>query len=254
MAEGEPGLVDRSSRPHHSPARLDAADEGVIDALRRQRLSSPAIARRLGRFVSTIGQVLRRHRLGHLRPRPPSIHRPLRRPAARRGSTSTSRRSAASTISDTASPATVPAAATGAQQRLGRRPRKLRRLHVATDDPSRPGPYSAAPQRAPGNSTPAWLKQHDVTVERVMTDHGPAYKSRLFAAALVHHGIARKRAQHPQDRWQGRALHPERHPRLISASPLKQLSRPPGRHASWLLACNTARLHSALGGNHPAAG
>ena len=59
-AEGEHGLVDRSSRPHCSPARLDAADEDTIEALRRQRLSSPAIARRLGRPVSTIGQVLRR--------------------------------------------------------------------------------------------------------------------------------------------------------------------------------------------------
>ena len=46
-AEGAPGLTDRSSRPHHSPARLATADEDAIETLRRQRLSSPAIARRV---------------------------------------------------------------------------------------------------------------------------------------------------------------------------------------------------------------
>ena len=58
-AEGAGGLVDRSSRPHRSPARLD-------EALRRLRLSSPALARRLGHPVSTIGQMLRRRGLGRL--------------------------------------------------------------------------------------------------------------------------------------------------------------------------------------------
>ena len=47
-AGGEPGLRDRSSRPHRSPARLPMAVEAEIEALRRQRLSGPAIARQLG--------------------------------------------------------------------------------------------------------------------------------------------------------------------------------------------------------------
>ena len=47
-AEGEAGLLDRSSRPHRSPARLDSTAEDAIEALRRQRLSGPAIARKLG--------------------------------------------------------------------------------------------------------------------------------------------------------------------------------------------------------------
>src|SRR4051812_20634192 len=37
--EGAAGLVDRSSRPHHSPTRLAAADEGEIVRLRRHQLS-----------------------------------------------------------------------------------------------------------------------------------------------------------------------------------------------------------------------
>ena len=66
-AEGVAGLRDRSSRPHHSPTRLPAPTEAQIEALRRQRLTSPAIARRLGRPVSTVGVVLRRLGLGRLR-------------------------------------------------------------------------------------------------------------------------------------------------------------------------------------------
>lgn len=65
---GEAGLADRSSRPHHSPHQLAAPTAAEIVALRHERLSSPAIARRLGRPVSTIGIVLRRHRLGACRP------------------------------------------------------------------------------------------------------------------------------------------------------------------------------------------
>ena len=65
-AEGEAGLRDRSSWPHVSPTRLDEAAEAEILALRRQRLTGPVIARRLGRPTATVGLVLRRHGLGRL--------------------------------------------------------------------------------------------------------------------------------------------------------------------------------------------
>ena len=66
VAEGEAGLLDRSSRPLRSPMRLDAAAEAQIAALRQERLSGPAIARRLGRPISTVGLVLRRRGLSSL--------------------------------------------------------------------------------------------------------------------------------------------------------------------------------------------
>ena len=40
--EGEAGLADRSSPPHHSPTRLGEAAPAEILALRRHRLSGPA--------------------------------------------------------------------------------------------------------------------------------------------------------------------------------------------------------------------
>lgn len=82
-AQGEAGLVDRSSRPHHAPSRLTVQAEAEIEALRRQRLSGPVIARRLGRPVSTVGVVLRRHALGRLTaldPRPPIMRYERERP------------------------------------------------------------------------------------------------------------------------------------------------------------------------------
>ena len=46
--------------------------EAEIEALRRQRLSSPAIAHQLGRPVATVGVVLRRRGLGRLSASTPS--------------------------------------------------------------------------------------------------------------------------------------------------------------------------------------
>jgi hypothetical protein len=73
---GAVGLTDRSSPPRTSPRQLVATTEGEIEGLRRQRRSGAAIARRLGRPVSTVGVVLRRRGLGRLAardPRPPVI-------------------------------------------------------------------------------------------------------------------------------------------------------------------------------------
>jgi transposase-like protein len=75
-SEGAKGLADRTSRPHQSPTRLASSVEDEIEQLRRQRLSSPAIARRLQRPLSTIGVALRRRGLGRLAaldPKPPII-------------------------------------------------------------------------------------------------------------------------------------------------------------------------------------
>jgi len=64
--EGAAGLTDRSSRPHHGPNRLDTPAEEQSVALRRRRMTGPAIARTLGRPSSTVGVVLRRRALGRL--------------------------------------------------------------------------------------------------------------------------------------------------------------------------------------------
>src|SRR5918996_1584095 len=65
-AGGEPALNDRSSAP--APQRRRPPEQvAAIEALRRQRLTSPVIARRLGLPLSTVGGILRRRGLGRLK-------------------------------------------------------------------------------------------------------------------------------------------------------------------------------------------
>ncbi|WP_284247412.1 helix-turn-helix domain-containing protein, partial [Methylobacterium haplocladii] len=82
-AEGTAGLADRSSRPHTSPTRVEAALQAEIARLRRERLSGPAIARQARVPLSTVGAVLRRlglSRLDALDPKPPIIRYERERP------------------------------------------------------------------------------------------------------------------------------------------------------------------------------
>ncbi|MBD7979089.1 IS481 family transposase [Oerskovia sp. Sa1BUA8] len=65
--EGETGLADRSSRPHHSPTRTSAETEARVVALRReQRRGRDQIAAELGVAPRTVSRVLARHHMPHL--------------------------------------------------------------------------------------------------------------------------------------------------------------------------------------------
>lgn len=67
-AEGESGLVDRSSRPRSSPRRTTAAVEAAIVAARvEHRRGQDWIGYELGVPARTVSRVLRRHRVPYLR-------------------------------------------------------------------------------------------------------------------------------------------------------------------------------------------
>jgi transposase InsO family protein len=74
-------------------------------------------------------------------------------------------------------------------------------LHVAIDDASRLAFTALLPDERKESATRflddalAWFRAHGVRVQRVMTDNGSAYKSRLFAQALDAHGISHKRTR-----------------------------------------------------------
>lgn len=59
-AQGAAGLMDRSSRPHHSPRATSPVVLARIERLRRQRLSADRIARTCGVSPATVSRVLRR--------------------------------------------------------------------------------------------------------------------------------------------------------------------------------------------------
>ena len=249
-AEGEAGLLDRSSRPHRSPSRLAEEAAAEIEALRRQCLPGPAIARRLGRPVSTVGLFLRRCGLGRLtalEPKPETIryqkerpgelihidikklgridgvgHRITRdragRPGARAGSTCTS-------------------ASTMLQARLHRAPaRRSQESAVAFLDRAL-----------------AWFASLGVTVERVMTENGVAYQEPCLPQGLPG-GQAQAQAHpalHAPDQRQGRALHPDQLARMGLSPSLRQLGRARCRHAALAPRLQQHRPHSALAGKPP---
>jgi transposase InsO family protein len=67
-AEGEPGLLDRSSRPHRCPRRTPAAlEERVLRARRAQRRGQDWLAVETGVPARTVARILRRHQVPYLR-------------------------------------------------------------------------------------------------------------------------------------------------------------------------------------------
>ena len=65
-AEGELGLLDRSSAPHRIPHRTSERRVQAIAALRRLRFTGPEIAECLGMALSTVSGILARIGMGKL--------------------------------------------------------------------------------------------------------------------------------------------------------------------------------------------
>ena len=252
LAEGEAGLADRSSRPHRSPTRLGEAAQGEILALRRQRLSGPAIARRLGRPVATVGLVLRRRGLGRLStldPKPELVRYQRERPGEL-------------IHIDIKKLGRID----GVGHRItGDRTRRARCigwdfLHVCVDDASRLAYTEILPDERKESAVAfleralAWFAGLGVTVERVMTDNGSAYRSHAFRQAIHDAGLKHKRTRPYTPRTNGKAE------RFIQTSLrewayLQAFASSAERSAAmrpWLHRYNRHRPHSALGGKPPA--
>jgi transposase InsO family protein len=132
-------------------------------------------------------------------------------------------------------------------------------LHVAIDDASRLAYTEVLPslgrEDATAFLTPAldWFARLGVRVERVMTDNGSAYRSRLFAAALQQAGIRHVRTRPYTPRTNGKAerfiqtsLREWAYARPYPTSVARNQAVGP-----WTDAYNLARPHSALGGISP---
>ena len=65
-AEGEAGLLDRSSAPRRRPTQIPASRVRAIAALRRLRMTAAEIAECLRMALSTVSRWLRRLGLGRL--------------------------------------------------------------------------------------------------------------------------------------------------------------------------------------------
>jgi transposase InsO family protein len=203
-AEGVGGLDDRASAPHRRPRRTRARLERWIVALRAgRRFSGPAIAYRTGIARATVGNVLRRHGLGRLPPLQPApvVHRYER---ARPGEL-----------------VHIDTKALGRIVRVGHRitgdwrhrPRGIgwEHVHVCVDDATRVAYVEVLPTLEQVDALAflkrarAWFVGRGVQIEAVMTDNGPAYRARAFAAACAAHGVRHIRTRPYTPRTNGKA-------------------------------------------------
>jgi len=252
-AEGAAGLRDRSARPLQSPTRLPPETTAQIEALRRLRRSGPAIARQLGLPVSTVGLELRRLGLGRLRaldPRPEVVRYEREHPGEL----------IHLDIKKLGRIDGIGHRITGDRRgQSSKRGTGWEYLHVAIDDASRLAFTAILPDEKQGSATAfleqalAWFSAQGVTAQRVMTDNGSAYKSRLFASAIATHGLRHKRTRPYTPKTNGKAE------RFIQtsirewayASPFASSDQRTRAMHPWLHDYNTARPHSALGGRPP---
>ena len=265
-ALGEAGMVGRSSRPQTSPHRTPIRTERRILGMRVSRRWGPArIAFHLGLAVSTVGRVLARYGAPPLRFTDPATGSRIRvsRPAPERyeraepgelvhmdvkklgripdgGGHRVHGRAAARPIKKSAKPGYA-------------------FLHHVVDDRSRLA-YSEilTDERketvvAFWTRAQAWFHGRGITIERVLTDNGSAYRSKLFADALG--GVKHKRTRPYRPQTNGKV---ERFNRTLLeewayARPYASEAERVAAYPEFLHRYNHHRGHTALGGLPPAA-
>jgi transposase InsO family protein len=204
QGEGVAGLVDRSSRPHHSPKATKASLERRIVSLRKTRGLGPArIAGIVRTHPSTVHRVLVRHHLNRL----DQLDRPTREPIRRMEMT----RPGELVHVDIKKLGRIPkGGGWRAHSRAVSRGQHHRTkvgyafVHSAVDAHSRIA-YSEVLQNEQGvtaagfwTRAAAFYAELGIVVERVLTDNGPCYKSRVFTRALDDAAHTFIRAYRPQ--------------------------------------------------------
>ena len=249
---GERRHHDRSSAPRRCPRRTPQLRVAEIERLRRQRMSGPAIAQALGMAVSTVGAVLRRLGLGklaNLDPKPPVIRYERAAPGEM----------IHLDIKKLGRFDVEGHRVTGDRRKGSSRGAGWDFLHVCVDDASRLAYTEILPSERKEDTTAflqralAWLGRHGVTVERVMTDNGSAYRSGLFRQALQAAGARHVRTRPYTPRTNGKAE------RFIQTSLREWAYAKPYRSSAershaigpWTDAYNLTRPHTGIGGITP---
>jgi transposase InsO family protein len=206
-AEGEAGLLDRSSAPKSIPHRTSEELVEAIVLLRRLRMTGAEIAFCLGLALSTVSAVLLRVGLGKLSrlepPEPPNryerqhpgelIHVDVKKLGRiHRGA---------------------------GHRMLGRGPGRhggkgragWEFVHVCVDDATRLAYVEVLSDEKATTAiaflqrTLTFYRRHGITVERVMTDNGSAYRSAVHAFACRAMGLRHLRTRPYRPRTNGKA-------------------------------------------------
>jgi transposase InsO family protein len=261
-AEGEAGLLDRSSAPRSIPHRTPDELVEVIVALRRLRMTAAEIAFCLAMALSTVSAVLARVGLGKLSrlepPEPPNRYQ---------------RRHPGELLHvDVKKLGRIPTGRAGhrihGQRRLQRSPRKDGKktvgwefVHVCVDDATRLAYAEVLPDEkattAVGFLTRAvaFYRRHGISTERVMSDNGACYRSTIHALACRTLGLRHLRTRPYRPRTNGKA---ERFIRTLLAGWAYGATYGSSRERAaaldgWLWTYNHRRPHGALSHKPPIA-
>jgi transposase InsO family protein len=263
-AEGEAGLLDRSSAPKRMPSRLPVDRLEAIEALRRLRMTAAEIAEVLGMALSTVSRWLARIGLGkrsRLTPPEPPNRYERKRPGelihvdvkklGRIG-----RRGAGHRV---LGPGRRQSQEKTGPKRLGATGWEF--VHVCVDDATRLAYVEVLPDEKGATAAGflrravAWFAGMGIAVERVLSDNGSCYRSQAHAEACRELGMRhlRTRPYRPQtngkaerfiqtltDRWAYGAIY---------GSSAERTAALPG----WLDHYNFRRRHGSLGHRPPAA-
>jgi len=269
-AAGSAGMADRSSRPHHSPARTPTRTERRIIKIRVLRRWGPArIGYLLGLHPSTVHRVLTRYRMARLR----WLDRPTGQVIRRIESS----RCGDLVHVDVKKLGKIPAG--GGWRMLGRSAgrRNWRAdtssgqrskhgdplhghhfLHTALDGHSRLA-YSELLSNERKETAAAfwrranmWFSEHGIDVRKVLTDNGSCYRSHAFKDALEGIEHRRTRPYRPQTNGKVERFHRTladewAYARLYTSDTERCQEFP-----IWLHTYNHHRGHTALGGQPPA--
>jgi transposase InsO family protein len=260
-AEGEPGLLDRSSAPRRIPHRTSEERVQAIAALRRLRFTGPEIAETLQMALSTVSGILLRVGMGKLgglglepavryeRDRPGELlHIDVKKLGRIKG---------------------------GAGKRVTGKPRHnwersdrsgARRkmvgweyVHIAIDDCTRLAYAEVLPDEKASSAIAflhrarAFYRRHGIEIEQLITDNGGAYLSIAHAVACRALGIRHLRTRPYRPQTNGKA---ERFIRtMLSGWAYGAIYRNSHERTAaldgWLFHYNHHRKHSALSHKPP---
>jgi transposase InsO family protein len=250
-ANGGQELVDRSCRPHRSPAATPPLLVNWVETLRRQRWTGAQIATALQLSASTVARRVRRQglaRLGQLEPPVPVRRYEWARPGGLLH---------------------VDIKKLGRIGRVGHRITGDRRsrvrgigwefVHVAIDDASRLAYVEVLGDEGGVSTTKflwralAWFRRHGVRVRRVMSDNGPGYICGRFARLCRSAGLRHLRIRPYTPRTNGKA---ERFIQTLLREWAYRRAYPSSQQRSealpaWLYYYNWERGHGALRGRPP---
>ena len=210
--EGEVGLRDRSSAPRRIPHRTSGDRVEAIALLRRLRMTSTEIAECLGMALSTVSAVLTRIGLGKLSRLDP-LEPPNRYERRAAGELLHIDVKKLGRINGVGWRVTGNRGSQNANRRAQRRggPAGWEYVHVCVDDATRLA-YAEVLDDERAVTAVGFLRRaiafyaaHGITVERVMTDNGAAYRATLHALACRALGIRHLRTRPRRPRTNGKA-------------------------------------------------